>query len=110
MYFKYTHTQKNGKVSYAFVNLDEVVNARLIKADEQTEEGVIEKEAFFLDTRHIIETPIEIPIEQARTKEDKALGRKNFSHSKWELGKTLYTIMVTEPSEVESLKQYYESK
>lgn len=107
MIFKYTHTQKNGKISYGFINLDDVVNARLIKADRQTEEGLVEEEAFFLDTKFIIQSPVEVPVERAATKEEKMAGRKAFSHSKWELGSSLYSVMVTVTDEVEFLKEHY---
>lgn len=110
MIFKYTHIQKNGKVSYAYVNLDDVINARLIKVDEEVEGTTVEKEGFFLDTKHKVQTPMEVPIEQPRTKEDKAMGQRNISHSKWELGWSLYTITIQVPEEVEQLKAYYESK
>lgn len=107
MLFKYTYEQKSGDISYAYVDLTKVVNFKCVKYRGQDwKEGDELAEGFILETKFKVQQPIEVPIEQPRTKEQKVLGERNISHSKWELGWTLLSISVREKEEVEQLKTY----
>lgn len=108
MKFSYTYTQKNGKLSTGQVNLDRVINVKVIKFDEQDKEDtskVVEKEVILLELDHNYQQAIEVPVEQPATKEQRLQGIRNFSHSKWELGWTPFTVHVTKEEEVVSLKE-----
>ena len=109
MKFNYTYKQKNGKISTAQVELDNVIHVKVIKFDEDvpTEAGVtqVEKEVITLELNHNHQQAIEIPIEQAATKEQRLEGKRNFSHSKWELGWVPYTVHVAVDEDVKRLKE-----
>jgi len=110
MKFVYTYTQKNGKNSRASIELDELLHAKLIKFDEQVPnaEGqpeLTEKEVIVLEMKHNHQQALEVPVEQAATKEQRIQGVRNFSHSKWEIGWIPYTVSITKPEEVEQLKK-----
>lgn len=106
--FNYTYTQKNGKVSIGQVNLDRVINSKIIKFDEADPADstkTIEKEVILLELDHNHQQPIETPIEQPATKEQRLQGIRNFSHSKWEIGWVPFTVHVTKEEEVVKLKE-----
>lgn len=109
MKFNYTYKQKNGKISTAQVELDNVIHAKVIKFDEDvtTETGVtqVEKEVITLELNHNHQQAIEVPIEQAATKEQRIQGIRNFSHSKWELGWVPFTVHVAVEEDVVRLKE-----
>lgn len=109
MKFNYTYKQKNGKISTAQVELDNVIHAKLIKFDEDVpgDAGVtqVEKEVITLELNHNHQQAIEIPIEQAATKEQRMQGIRNFSHSKWELGWVPYSIHISTDEDVTKLKE-----
>lgn len=109
MKFNYTYKQKNGKISTAQVELDNVIHAKIIKFDEDvpTETGIsqVEKEVITLELNHNHQQAIEIPIEQAATKEQRLQGIRNFSHSKWELGWVPYSVHVAVEEDVTKLKE-----
>lgn len=106
--FNYTYTQKNGKVSTGQVNLDRVLNTKIIKFDEQDPTDatkMVEKEVILLELDHNHQQPVEVPVEQAATKEQRIQGIRNFSHSKWELGWVPFTVHVTKDEDVVNLKE-----
>lgn len=103
--FEYTFLQQSGVQSKAYLDLETVVNYKLIKYQEEVEGTLVDKEGFILETKYIVQQPIEVPVEQARTKEMKELGQRNISHSKWELGNVLLSVSIKEPEEVEKLKE-----
>lgn len=109
MKFTYTYKQKNGKISTAQVELDNVIHVKVIKFDEDvpTETGVtqVEKEVITLELNHNHQQAIEVPIEQAATKEQRMQGIRNFSHSKWEVGWVPYTVHVAVDEDVQRLKE-----
>lgn len=108
MKFNYSYTQKNGKLSTGQVNLDRVINVKVIKFDEQDPTDstkVVEKEVILLELDHNFQQAIEVPVEQPATKEQRLQGIRNFSHSKWELGWTPFTVHVTKEEEVVKLKE-----
>lgn len=110
MIFKYKYKQNNGKISDRYFDLSTVVNAKLVKVEVPTEDGqTVESEGFILETNLLVQVPIEVPIERPPTKEQKMAGQKAISHSKWELGYSLYQVVVEDPSDVERLKAYYEN-
>ena len=109
MKFNYTYKQKNGKISTAQVELDNVIHVKVIKFDEDvpTETGVtqVEKEVITLELNHNHQQAIEVPIEQAATKEQRMQGIRNFSHSKWEVGWVPYSVHISTDDDVKRLKE-----
>lgn len=108
MKFNYTYKQKNGKISTAQVELDNVIHAKIIKFDEDIPGETItqvEKEVITLELNHNHQQAVEIPIEQAATKEQRMQGIRNFSHSKWELGWVPFTVHVVVEEDVVKLKE-----
>lgn len=110
MKFTYTYQQKNGKLSQAQVELDDVIHTKIILLDTPVlgEDGITtvgEQEVISLELKYNHQQEVEKPIEQARTKEQKAKGERNISHSQWELAWIPYVVYITTAEDVKHLKE-----
>lgn len=101
MLFNYKFKQKSGLMSVAQVNLDDVILTKVIKIMD----GEQEKEVLLLELKHTIQQPVEVPVEQAATKEQRMAGVRNISHSKWELGWVPMSVSIEDPEDVTRFKE-----
>lgn len=110
MKFNYTYQQKTGKLSTAQVELDDVIHTKiiLVETPQPTEDGtpiMVDREVISLELKYNHQQEIEKPIEQPRTKEQKARGERNVSHSQWELAWIPYVVYITTDEDVVRLKE-----
>ena len=110
--FRYTFKLNDGTPSYGYINLDQVLHADIItKKIPVVEDGVEvlkEQTAVLLTFQLQVQRQMPEPIYASPTKEQRVSGQlppiKDWRNV---LVWTNYQIIITEPSEVENLKEIY---
>jgi hypothetical protein len=101
---KYTFKLNDGSESYGSINLDKVTHFDLIRQTEEEGDSTVTKEAFILYLDVTIQKQITVPTYSPGKKSEG--GVPKVSGARTEIIWTQKTIIIEEPSEIESLKNF----